>query len=130
MWAKVTSVGLKGLEGYCLNVEVGTYLGIDSYKIVGLPDAAVKESKERIHAALQTLGYTLHGQKIIINLSPSEQRKSGPMYDLPMAIGVLVSMHELEVTIPENTGFVGAFSLDGPIKPVEGMLPVFLLQKR
>jgi magnesium chelatase family protein len=130
MWAKVTSIGLKGMEGYCLNVEVGTYLGMDSFKIVGLPDAAVKESKDRILAALRTLGYTLHGQKIIINLSPAEQKKSGPMYDLPMAIGLLMSLHELEVTISEDTGFVGALSLDGSLKPVEGMLPAVLAAKK
>jgi magnesium chelatase family protein len=126
MWAKVTSVGLKGMEGYCLHVEVGTYMGMDSFKIVGLPDAAVKESKERIQAALRTLGYTFHGQKVIINLSPAEQKKSGPMYDLPMAIGLLMSLHELEVKIPENTGFIGALSLDGSLKPVEGMLAAVL----
>jgi magnesium chelatase family protein len=130
MWAKVTSIGLKGMEGYLLNVEVGTYLGIDSFKIVGLPDAAVKESKERIQAALRTLGYTFHGQKIIINLSPSERKKSGPMYDLPMAIALLISLHELEITIPEETGFIGVLSLDGSLKSVDGMLPAVLAARK
>jgi magnesium chelatase family protein len=130
MWAKVTSIGLKGMEGYRLNVEAGTYVGTNSFKIVGLPDAAVKESKERIIAALHSLGYSLNGQKIIINLSPAEQKKSGPMFDLPMAISVLMSLHELEVKISDNTGFIGALSLDGTIKPVEGMLPAVLATKR
>jgi magnesium chelatase family protein len=130
MCAKVTSIGLKGMEGYRLNVEVKTFVGNDCIKIVGLPDAAVKESKERILAALRSLGYTVNGQKIIINLSPSEQKKSGPMFDLPMAIGVLVSLNELVIPIPENSGFIGALSLDGAIVPVEGMLPAVLAAKK
>jgi magnesium chelatase family protein len=130
MCAKVTSIGLKGMDGYRLNVEVKTFVGNDSIRIVGLPDAAVKESKERISAALRSLGYTINGQKIIINLSPSEQKKSGPMFDLPMAIGVLVSLNELVMSIPENSGFIGALSLDGAIVSVEGMLPAVLSAKR
>ena len=130
MWARVTSVGLKGMEGYRMNVEVGTYVGTDSFKIVGLPDAAVKESKERIIAALRSLGYTLSGQKITINLSPADQKKFGPMFDVPMAISLLMSLHELDVVIPVETGFLGALSLDGSIQPVEGMLPAALAAKR
>lgn len=130
MWAKVTSIGLKGMEGYRINVEAGTYFGTDSFKIVGLPDAAVKESKERIIAALHSLGYTFNGQKITINLSPAEQRKSGPMFDLPMAISVLISLHELEAWISDQTGFIGALSLDGSIQPVAGMLPAVLAAKK
>ncbi|MDR7239610.1 YifB family Mg chelatase-like AAA ATPase [Neobacillus drentensis] len=130
MWAKVTSIGLKGMEGYRMHVEVGSYVGNDSFKIVGLPDAAVKESKERIIAALRTLGYHLSGQKIIINLSPADQKKYGSMFDFPMAIAVLQSLHELEVILPEDTGFLGSLSLDGSIQPVEGMLPAVLAAKR
>ena len=130
MWAKVTSIGLKGMEGYRVHVEVGSYVGNDSFKIVGLPDAAVKESKERIIAALRTLGYHLSGQKIIINLSPADQKKYGSMFDFPMAIAVLQSLHELEVIVPEDTGFLGSLSLDGSIQPVEGMLPAVLAAKK
>ncbi|MEY2193974.1 magnesium chelatase domain-containing protein [Neobacillus sp. BF23-41] len=130
MWAKVTSIGLKGMEGYRVHVEVGSYVGNDSFKIVGLPDAAVKESKERIIAALRALGYHLSGQKIIINLSPADQKKYGSMFDFQMAIAVLQSLHELEVIVPEDTGFLGSLSLDGSIQPVEGMLPAVLAAKR
>jgi magnesium chelatase family protein len=130
MWAKVISVGLKGMEGYRVNVEVGSYVGNDYFKIVGLPDAAVKESKERIITALRSLGYTLSGQKITINLSPADQKKMGPMFDLPMAIAVLLSLHELEAVIPEDTGFIGPLSLDGSIQPVEGLLPAVLAAKK
>ncbi|KLT16606.1 YifB family Mg chelatase-like AAA ATPase [Neobacillus vireti] len=118
------------MEGYRVNVEVGSYVGNDFFKIVGLPDAAVKESKERIITALRSLGYTLSGQKITINLSPADQKKMGPMFDLPMAIAVLLSLHELEAVIPEDTAFVGALSLDGSIQPVEGLLPAVLAAKK
>jgi magnesium chelatase family protein len=109
MWAKVTSIGLKGMEGYRINVEVGTYVGNDSFKIVGLPDAAVKESKERIIAALRSLGYTLSGQKITINLSPADQKKMGPMFDLPMAIALLLSLHELEAVFQKKPALSGLY---------------------
>ncbi|WP_342433072.1 magnesium chelatase domain-containing protein [Neobacillus sp. FSL H8-0543] len=130
MCAKVTSIGLKGMEGYRVNVEVRAFVGADSFRIVGLPDAAVKESKERIIAALQSLGYPLSGEKIIINLSPAEQKKSGPMFDFSMAISVLQSLNELDDNIPEDAGFIGALSLDGTIMPVEGMLPAVLAAKK
>lgn len=130
MWAQVTSIGLKGMEGYRLNVEVSTRVGADSFKIVGLPDAAVKEAKERIIAALSSLGYIVSGQKIIINLSPPDQKKMGSLFDLSMAIGMLLSLHELEARVPEDTGFIGALSLDGAIQSVEGILPAVLAAKK
>ncbi|MED3563089.1 YifB family Mg chelatase-like AAA ATPase [Bacillus xiapuensis] len=130
MCAKVTSIGLKGLEGYRVHVEVGAFVGNDSIKIVGLPDAAVKESKLRILAALRSLGYTLSGQNIIINLSPAEQKKSGPTFDFPMAVSVLISLNELTMSISESTGFIGALSLDGQIQPFEGMLAAVLAAKK
>lgn len=130
MSSKVTSIGLKGLQGYPITVEVQTIPGMHSIVIVGLPDASVKEAKQRITAAFHSLHYFLFKQKIIINLSPAEQKKNGPLYDLPMAIGILLSMQELSVSIPETTGFFGALSLDGSILPVEGMLPVVLAAKR
>jgi magnesium chelatase family protein len=130
MCATVTSIGLKGMEGYRVSVEVISFVGTDSIRIVGLPDAAVKESKERIIAALRSLDLSLAGQKIIINLSPSEQKKSGPMFDLAMAISMLVSLHELNVNIPTHTAFIGALSLDGAIVPVVGMLPAVLAAKK
>jgi magnesium chelatase family protein len=129
MWAKVTSIGLKGMAGYRVNVEVNSYVGNDSFKIVGLPDAAVKEAKERINAALRSLGYIQHGQKITINLSPADQKKMGSMFDLPMAVGVLISLNELDAVVPADTAFIGALSLDGAVQSVEGLLPAILAAK-
>ncbi|TMU83434.1 ATP-binding protein [Bacillus sp. BHET2] len=130
MTSKVTSIGLKGLEGYKVNVEVRTMQGTEAFVIVGLPDASVKESKERVTAALHGMGYTLVNQKVIINLSPSELKKTGPLYDLSMALGVLLSMKEITVRCPESTAFLGALSLDGGVRAVEGMLPAVLAAKK
>jgi magnesium chelatase family protein len=130
MSSKVTSIGLKGLDGYQVFVEVQALPGIHSIVIVGLPDTSVKESKQRITAAFHSLNYFLHHQKFIINLSPPEQKKNGPMFDLPIAIGILSSLQEINVKITETTGFIGALSLDGSIQSVEGMLAAVLAAKK
>ena len=130
MSGKVTSIGLKGLEGYTVTVEVQAVPGLNSIVIVGLPDTSVKESKQRITAAFQSLNVFLHQQKIIINLSPPEQKKNGPMFDLPIAIGILSCLQEIKTNIPQSTGFIGALSLDGSIQPVDGMLAAVLAAKK
>jgi magnesium chelatase family protein len=130
MSSKVTSIGLKGLEGYRVKVEVQAVTGINSIVIVGLPDASVKESKQRITAAFHALGYLIHHQKIIVNLSPAEQKKNGPLFDLPIAIGILCNLNEINIEIPETTGFIGSLSLDGSIQAVEGMLATILAARR
>ncbi|MBM4760908.1 magnesium chelatase domain-containing protein [Bacillus sp. B15-48] len=106
MTANLTSVGLKGLEGYRITVEVLTMNGASKIKIVGLPDASVNESKERITAAFGSLGYHIFHKKFIINLSPTEQKKNGPLFDLPIAIGMLKSMNVIAADISEDTGFL------------------------
>jgi magnesium chelatase family protein len=113
MSIKVTGIGLKGMEGYRVNVEVKALGGVESIVIVGLPDASVKESKDRITAALHSMGISLADQKIIISLSPSEQKKNGPMFDLAMAICVMRSLGELKIKIAQDIGFIGALSLYG-----------------
>ncbi|MBN8209859.1 YifB family Mg chelatase-like AAA ATPase [Bacillus sp. NTK071] len=130
MSSNVTSIGLRGLEGYRVRVEVQAIDGMDAIVIVGLPDASVKESKERVAAALHSMNHSLTDQKIIINLSPAEQKKNGPLFDLPMALGVLLSLKEIQVKLSEDFAFIGALSLDGGIQPVEGMLPAILAAKR
>lgn len=122
----ITTIGLKGLEGYRIQVEVQAQLGMDSITIVGLPDASVRESKRRVAAALHSTGYLINGQNIMINLSPSELRKNGPLFDLPIAIGILNTLNLLTVKDSEKTGFIGALSLDGKIRPATGLLPAIL----
>ena len=124
------SIGLKGVEGYRVQVEVQTICAMEAFVIVGLPDASVKESKERVSAALHSFGYQLVDHKTIINLSPSEQKKNGPLFDLPIAVGILKSLEVIPSKISNLTGFIGALSLDGSILPVEGMLPAVLAAKK
>ncbi|WP_318507197.1 YifB family Mg chelatase-like AAA ATPase [Bacillus sp. T3] len=126
----VSSVGLKGLEGYRIQVEVHAQLGLESITIVGLPDASVRESKRRVAAALYSAGYSINGQKIMINLSPSELRKNGPQFDLPIAIGILKALNLLTIQDLDQIGFIGALSLDGNIQPTVGMLPAILAAKK
>ncbi|MCC3356125.1 YifB family Mg chelatase-like AAA ATPase [Bacillus sp. REN16] len=130
MTTVVTSIGLRGLEGYKVNVEVQIIPGRESVSLVGLPDASVKESKDRVMATLYANNCSFPGKKIIINLSPSEQKKNIPIFDLAMAIGLMKEMHYIQREIPENTAFLGALSLTGEIKSVKGMLPAILAAKR
>lgn len=85
----VSRIGLKGIEGYTVQVEVQLLPGMDGISIVGLPDASVKESKDRVLAALYTNGCRIEDKKIIINLSPAEKKKNSPNFDLAMAIGIM-----------------------------------------
>ncbi|KUP05308.1 magnesium chelatase [Bacillus coahuilensis m2-6] len=130
MSVKVMSIGLKGLEGYIIQVEVQVTEALESIVIVGLPDASVKESKERVSAALYSLGFPLVDKKVIINLSPAEQKKNGPLFDLPIAIGILRGVQFIKKDIPSFYGFIGALSLDGAIVPVEGMIAAILAAKK
>ncbi len=108
-----------------------TYLGgLPSWEIVGLPDTTVKESKERIKAAIKNTGLKLESRKIVINLSPADTKKEGSIYDLPMAVGILMSNGYLKQQSIENTIFIGELSLDGKINRVNGVFPITLEASR
>jgi magnesium chelatase family protein len=127
----INSIGLKGMEGYRVRVEIHLLPGLESMTIVGLPDASVKESKDRVMAALHSsFGDLLPDKKIVVNLSPAEQRKNGPFFDLAIAVGMLKSIGKIYEKISMDTAFLGALSLDGTLQPVEGMLPAVLAAKR
>ena len=130
MSCSVTSIGLKGLEGYRVQVQVQVLEGMESIVVVGLPDASVKESRERVSAALRSLGFPLVDMKVVINLSPAEQKKNGPLFDLAIAIGVLKSGNFLKEEVPGDAGFIGALALDGTVLPVEGMIAAILAAKK
>ncbi|WP_077619826.1 YifB family Mg chelatase-like AAA ATPase [Bacillus sinesaloumensis] len=130
MTTSVTSIGLRGLEGYKVIVEVQIIPGRESVSLIGLPEASVKESKDRVMATLYANNCSFPGKKIIINLSPSEQKKNIPIFDLAMAIGLMKEMHYIQHEIPVNTAFLGALSLTGEIKSVKGMLPAILAAKK
>jgi magnesium chelatase family protein len=125
------SIGLRGMTGYLVHVEVKAINGLGSFTIVGLPDLSVKESKQRVMATLFSLDNTnLHEKKIFINLSPSEQKKNGPFFDLAMAIGIVIEIGLFSINPPIDTAYLGALSLDGTIQPIEGILPALLAVKQ
>ncbi|RLD00066.1 MAG: magnesium chelatase [Chloroflexi bacterium] len=124
MLAQVTSCALVGLEGVLVDVEVDTSRGMPSLVIVGLPDAAVKESSERVRAAVKNSGLVFPSKRITVNLAPADIRKAGPSYDLPIAVGVLIASEQVWPQEVENTLFTGELSLDGSVRHVNGVLPI------
>ena len=124
MLGKVTSCALIGLDGVIVDVEVDTARGMPSLTMVGLPDAAVKESSERVRAAIKNSGLAFPGKRITINLAPADIRKAGPAYDLPIAVGVLIASEQAWPQAVEGALFVGELSLDGSVRHVDGILPV------
>ncbi|PAE38173.1 YifB family Mg chelatase-like AAA ATPase [Bacillus sp. 7884-1] len=129
MTVNVSSIGLKGLEGYRVQVQVRISPGKESMVIVGLPDASVKESRERVIAALSHFGKDVTDQKVVVNLSPPEQKKNGPLFDLAMAIAALKELKVIKEEIRLDTAFFGTLSLDGTIESAEGLLPALIAAK-
>lgn len=124
MITKILSGAIIGVDGYIVNVEVDFSQGLPAIDIVGLPDSAVKESKERVRAAIKNSKYTLPARRITINLSPADIRKEGPAFDLPIAVGILVCMGAIDPDKIRNTFIAGELSLDGEIHHVNGVLPM------
>lgn len=126
MFSKVKSFSLQGLDGLKIDVEVDTNLGNPSYDIVGLPDAAVKESKERVRSAIKNSGFNFPVHKITVNLAPASVKKSGPVFDLPIALAILISTSQLISTKLKEFVVIGELGLDGKIKAVQGVLPILI----
>jgi magnesium chelatase family protein len=127
MASKIFSGTTIGLDAFPVEVEVDTSPGLYTFKIVGLPDKAVEEAKERIVSAIKNSGFTppsRHNRKIVVNLAPADVRKEGAGFDLPMAIGLLAAAEELRARPLEDTVFVGELGLDGAIRKVPGVLPI------
>ena len=125
MFAKVTSLGVTGLAGYLVQVEADLSGGLPQFNLVGLPDSAVKESSERVRSAVKNLHYQWPASRITVNLAPADVRKTGPVYDLPVFIGILAAQGKLPVPGPERA-FLGELGLDGTLRPVTGVLPMAL----
>ncbi|MGD8623967.1 MAG: YifB family Mg chelatase-like AAA ATPase, partial [Anaerolineae bacterium] len=123
MLAKVTSFALIGLESTLVDVEVDISRGLPSQTIVGLPDAAVRESSERVRAAIVNSGLIHPRARLTINLAPADLRKEGPAYDLPIAVGLLLASEQVSADL-SDAGLVGELSLDGDVRSVTGMLPM------
>jgi magnesium chelatase family protein len=124
MLARVWSAALVGIDAVKVGVEVDVAGGLPGIVVVGLPDAAVQESRERVKAALKNAGYAVPMRKIVINLTPADLRKEGPCFDLPIGIGILAASEQVNVELFEQTLFLGEVSLDGALRPVAGVLAI------
>ena len=124
MLARVYSCAVIGLEGVIVEVEVDYSNGLPAVIIVGLPDAAVQESRERVQTAVKNAGLNFPRHRIVVNLAPASVRKEGPAYDLPIALGVLVLAGFLPQEAIDNTMVVGELSLDGLVRHTRGVLPM------
>ena len=127
MLAKVNSAALNGIEAYPVEIEVHLQRGNPHTTIVGLPDAAVKESKERVHAALRNTGFHVAQRRQIINLAPAHTRKEGPSFDLPMALGIMAASDQMPAGSLKDFAVVGELALDGTVRSVAGCLPIALM---
>ena len=129
MMVTVRSLGLTGITGYEVSVECFLSGGLPGFDVVGLPDAAVKESRERVRAAVKNCGAKFPVSRITVNLAPARVRKEGTVYDLPILLGILAAAEEIS-PLPQGAAFLGELSLSGALRPVTGVLPMALTAAR
>jgi len=130
MLYKIGSASLAGIDAYMVEVEVDINYGIPHFIIVGLPDTAVRESKERVRAALKNCGYSPARLRIIVNLAPADRRKEGSAYDLPIALGILAHLEAFPQERLQDYLFTGELALDGRLKPGKGLLAATVLARQ
>ncbi len=129
MFSKIRSFGVSGVGGYAVELEVYITNGLPAFDIVGLPDAAVKESRERVRAAVKNNGYKFPVSRITVNLAPADRKKAGTLYDLPMLIGILAACGEIDAP-KDDCAFLGELSLTGELRPISGALPMAVAAER
>lgn len=130
MLARTWSASLIGIDAVKVGVEVDIAGGLPGIVVVGLPDTAVQESRERVKTALKNAGYVFPMRKIVINLSPADLRKEGPSFDLPISVGILAASEQVNPHLLENYLFLGEVSLDGALRPVAGVLAIAATAQR
>ncbi len=126
--ARVYSAATVGLDGQLVEVEVDISSGLPSMTIVGLPDTAVQEARERVRAAIRNSGFVFPTRRITVNLAPADLKKEGPVYDLPIAVGLLLSSEQLTADV-DRMLFLGELSLDGSLRHTHGILPMVVLAR-
>ena len=129
MIAKVRSMGLQGVGGYEVLLEVYISNGLPAFDVVGLPDAAVKEARERVRAAIKNNGCRFPVSRMTVNLAPADKKKAGTLYDLPMLIGILAADGDIDEP-GDDCAFIGELSLSGELRPVYGALPMAIAARR
>lgn len=130
MLSKTLSYGLKGIDGYLITAEMDIGAGLPSFDLVGLGDTAVKESRERVKAAVKNSGFDFPVMKIMVNLAPADIRKEGAIFDLPIAVGLLSATKQIKPELTKNVIFLGELSLDGSVKKVNGILPALIAARK
>lgn len=125
MFAKVHSMGLLGVDGFLIQVEADLSQGLPGFDVVGLPGAAVRESRDRVRASLKNCGFDYPVSRITVNLAPADVRKEGSVYDLPLLLALLKASGQLTAGL-EDSAFLGELSLTGEIRPVRGVLPMVI----
>jgi len=129
MLSKINSCAVVGLDCEAIEVELDISPGLGSITVVGLPDTAVQESKERVRAAIKNSGFEYPTTRITINLAPADIKKAGPAYDLPIAIGILKASKQLDANIDDSL-FIGELSLNGKLRHTNGILPIAIFAKQ
>lgn len=126
MLSHIYSCGLSGIDGFSVCVETDISNGLPAFDIVGLPDTAVKEAKERIRSAIKNTGFRFPAKHIVINLAPASKRKEGSGYDLPMALSIICATEQIYAPDLSKCAFFGELSLDGTVQPINGILPMVI----
>lgn len=124
MFCKLNSYTLNGIDALPIEVEIDLHNGLPGFDIVGLPDSAVKEAKERVKSAIQNSGFTFPICHITVNLAPADIKKEGSLYDLPIALGILCCLGEFPSALLQHHLFIGELALDGSIRGIHGLLPL------
>jgi magnesium chelatase family protein len=124
MLARVWSASIFGIDAVKVGVEVDVSGGLPGIVVLGLPDSAIQESKERVKATLKNAGFAFPQRKIVINLTPADLRKEGPSFDLPISVGILAASEQVSADLLGDFLFLGEMSLDGSLRPVAGVLPI------
>lgn len=125
-FAKVYSAAVLGMDAYKVEVEVDTARGLPSFDLIGLPDTALREAKERVRAALKNSGYQVPTRRITVNLAPADRKKEGSAFDLPIAVGILMASEQIGSQDLADTLILGELSLDGSLRPIAGVLPMVM----
>ena len=126
MLAKINSFALSGVKGYKVDIELDINSGLPSYDVVGLPDTAIKESRERVRSAIKNSGYDYPTKKITVNLAPADTKKEGAIFDLAIAIGILSATEQIPIGKYKDFIILGELSLDGSIRNISGILPTII----
>ena len=129
MLSQVSSAAVYGINGYIVTVEVDISKGLPTFNIVGLPDTTVKESRDRVVSAIRNSGYDFPPKRVTVNLAPAGIKKEGAIFDLPIAIGILIATAQIKANISKKYSLIGELSLDGSIRRVKGVLPIAIKLK-